>query len=380
MRHLLYSLPHLRAAGWTVCAWCVQSDAPRDQVEHVFFPMPGKLRQLEGVLFFFRVNLYGLLLRLRGKPRPATIIQATLGTYLGADAVAVHFLSALWARRVLSLGLSGWKEYVGYVLTLWNAWCERVHLTRPAVRLALPVSDSIGAAVREWAAAGLRIETLPNSFDETRFNMERRARWRETQRVALGFGPEDQVFIFVSMGHYKRKGFWLAVDALHRLRTEAATEISRRSIRLLVVGGMPGTLATVASRLDDQYAGWRDWITLAGMQREVEKFYAAADFFLFPSYFEAFCLAEIEAAASGLPLLLTPHHGSEMILEDGKNGVRLSFDPAEMSKQIAGFLKNGLDGFCPGDAGRGLTREAYARELIRLYDDLLPPDTSTWAG
>jgi glycosyltransferase involved in cell wall biosynthesis len=107
------------------------------------------------------------------------------------------------------------------------------------------------------------------------------------------------------------------------------------------------------------------------MQKEVEKYYAASDAFLFPSYFEAFCLAEIEAAACGLPLLLTPHHGSEMILRDGVNGVRLSFDPKVMGAQVADFLAKGLPDFDPGTA-RGLTKGEYASQLLGVYERLVP--------
>ena len=105
------------------------------------------------------------------------------------------------------------------------------------------------------------------------------------------------------------------------------------------------------------------------MQPDVEKYYAASDTFLFPSYFEAFCLAEIEAAACGLPLLLTPHHGSEMILRDGKNGRLLSFDPSVMGEQIAEFIQDGLPNSEPG-AGRGLTRAEYADTLLAAYESI----------
>ena len=38
MVHLLHALPYLRDAGWEIEAWCLRSDAPRDQVRHVFLP------------------------------------------------------------------------------------------------------------------------------------------------------------------------------------------------------------------------------------------------------------------------------------------------------------------------------------------------------
>ena len=184
-------------------------------------------------------------------------------------------------------------------------------------------------------------------------------------RAKLGFGAEHRVFCFVSTGHYKRKGFWLAVEALAAVRKTNAG----KHARLLAVGGSEDAIARLRSEIQQRFPGAEEWIVFAGMQPEVEKFYAASDAFIFPSYFEAFCLAEIEAAACGLPLLLTPHHGSEMILRDGVNGVRLSFDPKMIGSQVTDFLAKGLPDFEPG-SGRGLTKGEYASLLLGVYERL----------
>jgi len=61
---------------------------------------------------------------------------------------------------------------------------------------------------------------------------------------------------------------------------------------------------------------------------------------------------EIEAAAMGLPLLLTPHHGSEMILKDGVNGLVLPFDAAG----IAEILIQGIQAGFPASPQSGADR------------------------
>ena len=137
------------------------------------------------------------------------------------------------------------------------------------------------------------------------------------------------MFIFVSTGHYRRKGFFLAVEAIERLRQQ------HPAVRLLVVGGRPKRLRALQRELGTR----REWITFTGSVPDVEKYFAAADAFLFPSYSEAFALVEVEAAACGLPLFLTPHHGSEMILEEGCNGRRISFEPAEIASVLAEFVE-----------------------------------------
>ena len=75
------------------------------------------------------------------------------------------------------------------------------------------------------------------------------------------------------------------------------------------------------------------------MVPDVEKYFAAgADAFLFPSYSEAFALVEVEAAACGLPLFLTRHHGSEMIFEENVNGRYVEFDAAKIADVLREFV------------------------------------------
>jgi glycosyltransferase involved in cell wall biosynthesis len=107
---------------------------------------------------------------------------------------------------------------------------------------------------------------------------------------------------------------------------------------------------------------------------------SAIDAFLFPSYFEAFCLAEIEAAALSLPLLLTPHFGSEMILKPGENGLSVSFSPDELAEQLWAFLRGSTklgpiethshrpQDFRPS-VGKALNRKQFAERLLQILEE-----------
>jgi glycosyltransferase involved in cell wall biosynthesis len=335
-------------------------------VEHTFFPAPRWLGPFELLYFTLIVNLYGLWRWLCRRPRPAAIIHATCGTFLGADTVSVHFLNCVWAREQLRLGFTRWQDAAVYPLVLAGALAEQLQWRSPWLRRILAVSDSVGEEVRKRTRSRVRVETFPNSYDETRFNLAVRGTYREAMRTELGYAPGATVFCFVSTGHYGRKGFWLAVEAL----TAARAALPERDVRLLVVGGSVPTVERLRTQTEERFPGSARWVHFAGMQPAVEKYYAASDAFLFPSYFEAFCLAEIEAAACGLPLLLTPHHGSEMILRDGKNGRLLSFDPGVMGGQIEAFIREGLPNSEPG-AGRGLTRAQYTAAILATYEGTL---------
>ncbi len=112
-----------------------------------------------------------------------------------------------------------------------------------------------------------------------------------------------------------------------------------------------------------KHPDWREWITFTGNVPDVERYFAAADGLLFPSYSEAFALVEIEAAACGLPLFLTHHHGSEMILEDGVNGRWLEFDSEKIADVLADFV-SGAWKPSAGSKSNALDTEAYARRFI----------------
>src|SRR5205085_781734 len=105
-----------------------------------------------------------------------------------------------------------------------------------------------------------------------------------------------------------------------------------------VVGGAASRLRELQGQLDARHGGWREWMAFTGAVSAVEKYYAASDALLFPSYSEAFALVEVEAAACGLPLFLTRHHGSEMILDDGSNGRFVEFDAGKIADVLEEFV------------------------------------------
>ena len=103
------------------------------------------------------------------------------------------------------------------------------------------------------------------------------------------------------------------------------------------------------------------------MVPDVERFFAAGDAFLFPSYSEAFGLVSLEAAACGLPLFLTRHQGAELMLEDGVNGRYLDFDADQIAGVLSEFVHGGWKPRHGAHLQNALDSEAYAQ---RLADEL----------
>ena len=327
MKGVVRSLPLLQARGIETEVWCWTCD------EHLpatvrKLPRIGDVRILGGFIFpwivFWRA---WWLFKFKKQPRP-DVIYSVAWYHKACDICHVHFSQFDWEKRQRLLGIHSLRDFVERVVNWLNLSRARSFLRQTTAKHLICVSQSVAADMRAENPR-IPIQILPNSYDPQRFHLGVRDLFRDATRSQIGYGLDHRVFIFVSTGHYRRKGFFLAVEALLLLRAD------HPEVRLLVVGGRPDRLAALQAELGVTH----DWITFTGMVPDVERYFAAADAFLFPSYSEAFALVEVEAAACGLPLFLTPHHGSDMILVDQIHGRLLEFDAAKIADVIRDFLE-----------------------------------------
>lgn len=360
MKGVIRSFPEIRKAGFEIEVWCWRCDAGIDPDQVVRLPVLGArlLGPLQAIVFSILVTVRAFwLFQILGRPRPE--VTYSIVPYLSrCDVAHAHFSPWDWENRMRAMGSRTPKEWLeraaNLIIRSWTNWF--VCTTR--ARSIIVPSDAVADDFRRVTDRAF-ITVLPNSYDPARFNLEARELWRDSQRAEIGYTSEHRVFLFVSTGHYRRKGFFLAVQALEKLR------INHPAARLLVVGGVPRTLDGLRVRLNADHPGWEKWLHFAGSTDEPEKFMAAADAFLFPSYSEALALVEIEAAACGLPLFLTHHHGSEMVLENCVNGSLIDFDPDHIARTLDRFL-NGDWKPQRATLKRALDRDGYAAGLVAL--------------
>lgn len=333
MKGILRSLPAFRAAGYEPEAWCweIENGVNIDKVS--LLPSLGarKLKMLQAIIFSAQVTcLYIWRFSICGQQRP-DIIYSCVPYLPFCDVAHTQFSPWDWLKHMKKMGRTSVRDWLEY----W-AWCllapwYRLFLETTTTRMVIAPSRAV-AQDYSFICPERRVEVIANSFDQTRFNQQVRKIHRQPVRTKLGYEPEHRVFIFVSTGHYKRKGFFIAVAAMNALYQR------QPNVRFLVVGGQEHTLGQLRRRLDAEFEGWRDWLYFVGSTTTPEQYFAAADAFLYPSWSEAFALVEIEAAACGLPLFLTAHHGSEMVLEEGVNGRFISFDPYEIMPVLESFV------------------------------------------
>lgn len=202
---------------------------------------------------------------------------------------------------------------------------RQLYQKKPGVRppVFLPVSRGVEAELRAHYAIGEAVvRIVPNAADTGVFHpLPEHA--RRAWRLANGLGEKDVLAIF-SGGEWARKGLDLAIQALERLPVP--------TLKLFVAGDDPDRNRFKAMT---ERAGLAGRVIFGGFRSDIAEAMASSDLFLFPSHYEAFSLATLEAAACGLPLVVSRINGAEDFVRPGWNGVFIGQDPEE----IAGVLR-----------------------------------------
>ena len=170
------------------------------------------------------------------------------------------------------------------------------------------------------------------------------------------------------------KGHTHLVDAVARLVMDG------RDVTLDLLGDGPErpALAAQIARLDLEAR-----VRLRGRVDDVPRRLAEADLFVLPSLSEAMPLAAVEAAAAGLPLVLTTGGDATALLDEGAGGVAVApGDGAALAEAIATLLDSSAERRAAlGAASRGAALAhhdigACARAYRALYAGEPPGDTA----
>ena len=267
------------------------------------------------------------------------IVHAQGFSVAGANVVTAHISNRRWAeaRRDLCGGRLPWRErlFAALVTPL-----EQHAIASPQATI-IAVSQALQ---RELAADQVRgrIAVIPHGVDEQQFNTGVATRFRRDVRAELGCADDDTVFLFVGD---LRKGFARAVEAL----------VSTPGRLLAVTRSDAADSMALAHRL-----GVGDRVLVRPATPQIERFYAAADVFVFPTQYDAFGMVLTEAMACGCPAITTSAAGASDLVEHGRTGFVVA-DPADV-QALAGHMRTLA-------ADRGLREQigSAAAEAMRLH-------------
>jgi UDP-glucose:(heptosyl)LPS alpha-1,3-glucosyltransferase len=236
------------------------------------------------------------------------------GNIVGADVVTAHSChrAGMRVHRAKSLG----------VADELRLYLERKNYGERRFKKVVAVAEGVKRELMvEYNLSADDVVVIPNGVDLDRFNPRLRETKRDGIRRQLGLRADDCVLLFVA-NEFERKGLRALISALPILKNE--------SVHLVVLGGnRQMDYANKAIAL-----GVMEYVHFCGEVSDIENYYAAADVFVLPTHYEAFSLATLEAAASGLPLVVTKVNGTEELMEDGVNGLLVARDPDDIADKL----------------------------------------------
>ncbi|MHC4787596.1 MAG: glycosyltransferase family 4 protein [Planctomycetota bacterium] len=231
---------------------------------------------------------------------------------------------------------------------------------QPELKLLIANSDMVRRELLEhYPHLKGRIRVVYNGADPERFSPELRGRHREVVREELGIPHGALVGIFV--GHdWRRKGLHTFIEAVGLLARRGA---ARRPFGLVVGRGNRRRAEAWARR-----AGARERMRFVGPARP-DRYYAAADLLVLPSYYDPCANVTMEALACGLPVVTSAFNGAFELLTPGENGFFVR--DASDAEELAGFIEYFADGHRLAAGAEAARTLALEHSLERMYGEIV---------
>lgn len=345
-RQLTELIEGLLGAGHrvTVISWTCSLPS-REGFRWIRVPGPSRPFALSYPLFLL---LASVLVLVRGRG----VVHSTGAIVLNRTSICtVHYCHHAAAELPTFSRAS--REGAAYRLNAWLArwmsrlgerWCYRRGRTRRLVGVSEGVAHELR---RHFPKMQTCIRTIPNGVDTEAF------RPPEEDEDADYQGRLEALFVG---SEWERKGLGPAIEALD----------GNPGVDLRVVGdGDTEAYRALAERL-----GVAEQVEFAGSTADIAPSYRRADVFLLPTAYETFSLVTFEAAASGLPLLVTKVNGVEDLIRDGENGWFIARDPDDIRERLRILQADpGLRAAMGRTARSDSLQYSWAR-VIELYRDL----------
>ena len=196
-----------------------------------------------------------------------------------------------------------------------------------------------------------------NGVDHERFAPSPSPSRRQALRQKLEVADDELLAVFVG-------GLWLQKGVTHSLEALAQT---RCRVKLCLAGGDdPAFFTHMAEDL-----GVADRVCFLPPTDRPWEVFQAGDVLLFPGHSEGFGLVALEAAACGLPIVMTPIGIAGRLVEDGVTGFLVNQDASEIAGRLDQLAADSDLRRRMGQAARERSREfswdRQAREIEAVF-------------
>ena len=161
-----------------------------------------------------------------------------------------------------------------------------------------------------------RIKVVYNGVDCQRFSPAHRASYRGLVRRDLGVA-DDTLLLLLAAHNFRLKGVPELLAAAARLNANG------RSVHVAIAGGK----RLEKWRFSARKYGLAGRVSFVGTIPSLVPYYAAADAYVHPTYYDPCSLVLLEAAASGLPIVTTRRYNGAVELFREDDEILIAEDP-----------------------------------------------------
>ncbi len=281
---------------------------------------------------------------------------------LNYDVLTAHICNRAWyrARRATRTAV-GWRERLvdrvfDSLVSPMEKWLYRSSSASPVIAISEVTRRNLFKFYRREE----KVSVIHHGVDGGLFKPANRRLYRAEVRASLRLTESEFVILFVGN---LRKGALFAIQALEHLKEGKL---------LLVSPTPPKDYEHVVGQL-----GLTERVIFCSPTETIERYYAAADAFVFPSPYEDFGMVISEAMASGLTVITGREAGAAELIEHEREGFLLE-DPSD-AEEIALYLRRLMTepqlGETIGRAAREkmeqYTWDAVAERTMEVYRQVL---------
>ena len=233
----------------------------------------------------------------------------------------------------------------------------RPHSIHASTGLIVGSQSEVERILAVYGSHATRVARIANPVDLDLWRPED----KDQARDELGLPRDAVVAVWHGRVAIDKKGLDLLLDAWAQVRAKRAGGDAR--LLLIGTGDDAAKLEELLRRAGSEDVLWID--RFLNDEATVRRYLSAGDVYVFPSRYEGFPVAPLEAMACGLPLVATDVQGMREILPDGQESGGLLVprdDVAGLAAGLAALLDNAQLRERLGRAARHRVESAFSLE------------------
>ena len=180
------------------------------------------------------------------------------------------------------------------------------------------------------------------------------------------YGIESDVPVIGHVGRFNiQKNHSFLIDIFYKI----CEKVPNAKLLLIGSGELEDKIKSKVITL-----GLEQNVIFVGNTKEVYKYLSAMDLYLFPSLFEGFGIAHIEAQCNGLPVILSNTLTSECLITDRAKMIDLKADSETWARCVLENLMNNdvklRNQYCQEVCKKGFDRRTTASNLEKIYREI----------